>query len=109
MKRVLVAAVASMALSAGSADSASPRRWLPDVNTVALTNVNVRYGPGTTYDVAFQIRKGEPVSVDSIHGDWCMVNSAEGQFALCRYLKPPKGGWVVGQTVKQSCWPKCGD
>lgn len=103
--RALLGVVLLISL-AGSVQAA-PK--IPDVATVALTTVNVREGPGTQYPVAFQLRKGERVHVDSIRGDWCMINSSEGLFVQCRHLAPPRGGWVEGRTVSRSCWPDCGD
>lgn len=47
--------------------------------------------------------------VQGANGAMCLINDAEGLFAACADLSPPPGGWVLGQTVKKSCYPKCGD
>lgn len=82
---------------------------LPDVETVVLFDVEAHSGPGYSYPTALRLQRGENAYVDSAHRNWCMINSAEGMFVPCSALAPPQGGWVVGKTVKQSCWPRCGD
>ncbi len=53
-----------VALSAGCA-SAEP--------ALATANVNVRQGPGTTYQIITTIPGGSTVNVDGCSGQWCQV------------------------------------
>jgi len=68
-----------------------------------------RSGPGVQYPMVSQYRAGDAVSVDSALGRWCMINSADAEFVPCGSLVAPRGDWVIGKTVKKSCWPHCGD
>ncbi len=79
---------------------------LADIPSVALTNVNGRYGPGESFPRALTLRSGERISVDSALNGWCLVNSAENMWANCTYLRPPVGGWVPGKTIKRARWPR---
>ena len=51
--------------------------------------VNVRSGPGTTYEVVSQITEGTPVMVVGIseHGDWYQLAYAEGS------------AWIYGELL----------
>ncbi len=73
-------AAALVALSSAAA-SAEP--------AVAVTNVNLRQGPGTTYPVIGKIPAGAPVDVANCSGAWCQVGFAG------------KSGYVIASALGQ--------
>ena len=65
---------------------------------VAITNVNLRQGPGTNYTVITTIPAGAPVEVGNCQGQWCQV-SFQGQngYVIATGIGqggagPPQGG-----------------
>lgn len=92
-----------------SRDATVPQPSIPDVRATVLRRATVRSGPGEQYASVFDIGAGDTVYVDSALNNWCMINSADSQWMQCSALSSPPGGWVTGQTVKESCWPNCGD
>lgn len=85
-KTALTVGIAFVAL-AGSAAAALA------ASAVATDNVNVRSGPGSSYGVVDNLRRGERVEIDQCRGSWCLVynNGTEGWVAAS-YL----GGGSVG-------------
>lgn len=77
--------VVVLAFSAGAALAA-----------VAVTSVNVRSGPGTSFKTVDTLFPGEPVAITHRSGGWCAVDKvgADGWVA-CRYL-----AWGAFPTVK---------
>ncbi len=63
--RTLSAALAILAVTGGVAAAQSP-----------VTNLNMRSGPGTSYQVLGVIPAGAPVAVLGCDGSWCQVNYA---------------------------------
>ena len=63
--RTLSATLAILAVSGGVAAAQSP-----------VTNLNMRSGPGTAYQVLGVIPAGAPVAVLGCDGSWCQVNYA---------------------------------
>ena len=63
--RTLSATLAILAVSGGVAAAQSP-----------VTNLNMRSGPGTSYQVLGVIPAGAPVAVLGCSGSWCQVNYA---------------------------------
>jgi hypothetical protein len=63
--RILSATLAILAVSGGVAAAQSP-----------VTNLNMRSGPGTSYQVLGVIPAGAPVAVLGCDGRWCQVNYA---------------------------------
>ena len=63
--RTLSATVAILAVSGGIAAAQSP-----------VTNLNMRSGPGTGYQILRVIPAGAPVAVLGCDGRWCQVNYA---------------------------------
>lgn len=54
------------------ANSKLEQEW-PKSGTVSGTGVNVRNGPGTGYDVQYQLNKGDPVVISESHDDGSLV------------------------------------
>jgi uncharacterized protein YraI len=65
-KTVFAIGIAAVAL-AGSAASAFA------ASAVATDNVNVRSGPGGSYAVVDNLRRGQRVEIDRCRGSWCLV------------------------------------
>jgi hypothetical protein len=80
-----------VALSAGCA-SAEP--------ALATSNVNVRQGPGTTYQIITTIPGGSTVNVDGCSGQWCQV-TWQGQhgYAIATALDNGGGAPAAGGPV----------
>ena len=105
-----LAAIGAGALAMVTATSAvMAERIIPDVQTRVTTATTSRQGPGPRYPVFQRLPRGTEVSVNGAVGNWCEINSAEGEYVQCSTLAPPRGGWIVGKTVKRACWPNCGD
>ena len=51
------------------------------------SNVNVRSGPGTNYQVVDPVRRGQSVDVQNCQGSWCYI------------VKPGPDGWVSAQYL----------
>jgi uncharacterized protein YraI len=81
---------------------------ISDFQTTATRDVAVRNGPGEKYSSFNSLKRGDTVYVDNKVGKWCMINTADPSFVPCSALLPPKEGWIIGKTVKKSCWPHCG-
>jgi SH3-like domain-containing protein len=56
---------------------------------VAATNVNLRQGPGTTYNIVTTIPAGAPVNIAGCNAGWCQV-TFQGQ-----------NGYVIASSVGQ--------
>lgn len=72
-----------------------------DIETRALSNVNIRSGPGTNFRIVGQMSAGERLWVDGMMGDWCVFGIPEDKYIRCDLLAPPRGGWVAGVTVQR--------
>ncbi|MCF8024240.1 MAG: SH3 domain-containing protein [Desulfobacteraceae bacterium] len=61
-----------------------------DTNSVITKKglINIRKGPGTDYEVAFQAEKGVPFKVMEKKGDWIHIQHADGE-----------KGWIYGGLV----------
>jgi cell wall-associated NlpC family hydrolase len=81
---------ASTSVPAGPADfpSAGASRFRTLTAWIDEDTCNIREGPGTSYPVKFQLRKGEKVTVTELEGQWCKIKTGEGQV-----------GWVAGWVV----------
>lgn len=64
--------------------------FLPAANAapgVVTSNVNLRSGPGTGYDVIGTVRRGEQVDVQQCQGSWCyIVKSGPDGWVSANYL-----------------------
>lgn len=60
-----------------------------DIRTVTCSVLNVRNGPGTTYDKIGSLKKDAVVNVTSISGDWCKItcNAYPVGYVHSKYLK----------------------
>ena len=89
LKTKLLGAGAALLLSTGAALA---------VPATAQTDLNVRSGPGTQYQVVGSIQDGETVDVGSCTGSWCRVSFSGGSgYASRRYLA--MGGGAPGPAV----------
>ena len=95
--------------SATDAPTSLVTKQLFDVPSRLRAPTVSRSGPEPQYPTVSRYRAGDAVSVDSALGRWCMINSADAEFVPCGSLVAPRGGWVIGKTVKKSCWPHCGN
>ncbi len=82
--KIAAGAAALLALSAGAA-AAAP--------ALAVNNVNLRQGPGTTYVVIITIPGGSNVDVGGCNAGWCQV-SFQGQ-----------NGYVIATSLDQGNGP----
>jgi uncharacterized protein YgiM (DUF1202 family) len=64
-------------------------RATADYVRIKGTVVNVRQGPGTTYQVLFQAKQGEEYDLLKTEGLWCLVSLDQGEEA-----------WVFGRLVE---------
>jgi hypothetical protein len=85
-KKLIVGGLAAIAfvISAGMA-LASPGE--------AISNVNVRSGPGTSYKVVDQLKAGEIVDIAHCQAGWCYVG------------KPGTDGWVSDSYIQHIASP----
>lgn len=60
---------------------------------VVTSNVNVRSGPGTNYNVVDTARRGQQVDVQQCQGSWCFVS------------KPGPDGWVSASYLSSGGRP----
>ncbi|NLI13487.1 N-acetylmuramoyl-L-alanine amidase [Pelotomaculum propionicicum] len=67
---------------------AFPQLVFADTAVVASDSVNIRTGPGTTYDIIAQASSGDRLTIVSQSGDWYCVNRPSGQ-----------NGWIAGWLV----------
>ncbi|HEY4199974.1 MAG TPA: SH3 domain-containing protein [Devosiaceae bacterium] len=81
LKKSLIVAVASAAIMFGSIGAA-----LADPG-VAITNVNVRSGPGLGYSVVDLLRYGDRINVEGCRQGWCYVDGRKAR------------GWVSSQYL----------
>ena len=89
LKTRLLGAGAALLLSTGAALA---------VPATAQTDLNVRSGPGTQYQVVGSIQAGETVDAGSCTGSWCRVSFSGGSgYASRNYLA--MGGGVPGPAV----------
>lgn len=59
----------------------------------ATQNVNVRSGPGTSYNVVDALRRGEQVDVQQCQGTWCYINQdGPSGWVSSNYLSAGSGG-----------------
>ena len=80
-KKAVIGALAALALVTGTASAFAAPAFASD-------NVNVRSGPGPGYGVVDNLRRGEPVDIDSCRGSWCYV------------IKPGPDGWVSANYLE---------
>ncbi|MEX1180388.1 MAG: SH3 domain-containing protein [Cucumibacter sp.] len=78
------------------AASASPPAVLPPTpfpSTIMASALNVRSGPGTGYEVLWQLSAGQVFQVLSCEPEWCWIdqNGANG-YVAASYLYPLYGG-----------------
>lgn len=86
-------------LSAGSALAAT-----------ATASVNVRSGPGTSYQVLDALAPGERVRVDDQSGSWCHVSKpGPDGWVSCRYLAHDPGRYTRGDQPGRGYEPGRGD
>ena len=58
------------------------------LEAAAITDVNVRSGPGVRFGKVDVLRKGEVVDITECQGNWCHV------------IKPGPDGWVSGRYLQ---------
>ena len=90
LKTKLLGAGAALLLSTGAALA------LP---ATAQTDLNVRSGPGTQYQVVGSIQGGETVDVGSCAGSWCQVSFNGGSGYASRNYLAMGGGVAPGPAV----------
>jgi len=69
--------------------------------TVSQDLVNLRSGPGTTYNIIGQARKGETLTLWDVSGDWYKAKTASGQEVYIRsdMIQPSTGNTVPAVAV----------
>src|ERR1700730_16719791 len=84
IRNTLLASGAALLLSAGAA-AAAP--------ATVQTDLNVRSGPGTQYQVVGSVQSGETVYVAGCTGRWCQISFSGGTgYANQNYLAMAGGG-----------------
>jgi uncharacterized protein YraI len=84
IRNTLLASGAVLLLSAGAA-AAAP--------ATVRTDLNVRSGPGTQYQVVGGVQSGETVDVAGCTGSWCQISFSGGTgYASANYLAMAGGG-----------------
>lgn len=80
---------------------------------VATTNVNMRAGPGTNYEVVAVLRSGDEVFVNRCRASWCLVDFGRDRGwvsqSFLRQLisspgRPPSGGPGFGGGFGRACF-----
>ncbi len=56
--------------------------------TITASNVNVRSGPGTSYDIVSNANKGQKFTVQKVDGQWLKISLPEG-----------KSGWIANRLA----------
>lgn len=76
-------------LQTASAPLPSPLPPTPFSSTISVNALNVRFGPGTEYQVLWQITAGQVFNVLTCEADWCWIdqNGANG-YVSAVYLYP---------------------
>lgn len=67
----------------------SPSNAAADYIRIKGTVVNVRQGPGTTYQVLFQAKQGDEFDLLKTEGLWCLISLDQGEKA-----------WVFGRLIE---------
>ena len=109
IKKITALALASLALSTIAGLAAEG---------VATGSVNVRTGPGTSYNKVDTLYAGEQVEINQCQGGWCYIeHSGPDGWVSANFLQPGSGSgsgssssedkckvhWVIGQGFTLDC------
>lgn len=84
-KTLLAAGLAALTLATSAAGAFA-------ASAVANSTVNVRSGPGTSYNVVDSLRRGDRVDVSNCRGSWCYVeNRGTNGWVASSYLSSGRG------------------
>ena len=94
---LISAAALGVSVAAAGAAQASGTQLVVD----APWGLNLRTGPGTSYDVIKSLPHGSYVTKVKAHGGWIKVHTSSGHagWVAARYLKPAHGGDQGGYAV----------
>ncbi|MCB1349418.1 MAG: SH3 domain-containing protein [Paracoccaceae bacterium] len=94
---LISAAALGVSVAAAGAAQASGTQLVVD----APWGLNLRTGPGTSYDVIKSLPHGSYVTKVKAHGGWIKVHTSSGHagWVAAQYLKPAHGGDQGGYAV----------
>ena len=74
-------------INSGSVDTPKQENYACGVYRVTTDTLNVRKGPGTSYDIVGKVTKGEVFTIVEVNGDWGYLKSGAGWIHL-GYTEP---------------------